>query len=411
MADANLFQQYLRPAKSVTEYGAELDNADAQRNQNALTSLTLRSKVAADANSQAANAALRRIAMGWTADTPDERRVADLRNSGLPELMTQADALEKGSLERQKVGAEVGEKKAKTTREQGATIDDAVKRYRGALDFIDTPEGAARWMQAQYADPTLGAHMASMGPIETALQRIPQDPAAFQQWRQRNAVGMDKFMEQQGKAANELIGPDGKPNRPLIDAKKEIAKAGSSSVSVTTDGLGLKPKDRFEMEGKLADDYKQVTKLDNLVLSATSKIKTALSQDGAIKDQAAIYSFAKMLDPEGAVREADYAAIANTTGLLDRVKNYANKLLTGEQLNPTQRQEMITLMQAFEKVANDRIKAAQEDFGGQATRYNLRPESVFSGTSRGATKAADPAKAPAAAPKTLRFDAQGNPLP
>ena len=154
-------------------------------------------------------------------------------------------------------------------------------------------------------------------------------------------------------------------------------KAPKTTVNVGQDGLGLKPKDRFDMEGKLADDYRSATKMDGLVLSAVSKIKTSLEQTGAVKDQAAIYSFAKMLDPDGAVREADYEAITNTAGLLDRIKNSVNRLKTGEQLSPTQRQEMLTMMTAFEEVANRRIAAVQASFSDQAKRYNLRPESVY----------------------------------
>lgn len=164
----------------------------------------------------------------------------------------------------------------------------------------------------------------------------------------------------------------------------------ATSVTVQPDNLGLKPKDRFEMEGKLGDDFRAATKLDDLVLSAASKIKTSLAQTGAVKDQAAIYSFAKLLDPDGAVREADYAAITNTAGLVDRAKNYLNRLLTGEQLNPTQRKEMLDLMEGFERVANERIASATGEFSEQATRYNLRPEAVTAGRRRAAKPADQP---------------------
>lgn len=183
------------------------------------------------------------------------------------------------------------------------------------------------------------------------------------------------------------INPASPEGRQLLAAKlrKDSTHSPGTTLSVYNDNLGLKPKDRFEMEGKLASDYQGTIKLDNLVLGATSKIKTALSQPGALKDQAAIYSFAKMLDPEGAVREADYAAIANTTGLVDRVRGYAQRMMTGEQLNQTQRGEMLQLMTAFEEVAQKRIKAAQGDFSRQASNYNLRPDAIFSGTAPNAT--------------------------
>jgi hypothetical protein len=153
-----------------------------------------------------------------------------------------------------------------------------------------------------------------------------------------------------------------------------------TNVTVQPDNLGLKPVDRFRMEGDLSGEFKTVTKLDTLVLDATRKIKTALAQPGAMKDQAAIYSMAKMLDPEGAVREADYAAISNTAGLLDRMKGYLNRLATGEQLSETQRNEMLGMMSAFEGVATKRIGSAKSDFTTRAKRYNLDPDSVFSGS-------------------------------
>jgi len=171
-------------------------------------------------------------------------------------------------------------------------------------------------------------------------------------------------------------------------------KAGASSVNVNTDSLGLKPKDRFEMEGKLSDDFAKSTLMDRTILASTSKIRTALGQDGALKDQAAIYAFAKGLDPEGAVREADYAAISNSAGLIDRVRGYSDRLLKGERLTPTQRTEMLNFADAWEKVANARIQAQRGRFGTQAQRYNLSPDAVLD-PSNARTPAEEP-KRPAA---------------
>lgn len=154
-------------------------------------------------------------------------------------------------------------------------------------------------------------------------------------------------------------------------------RAAATSVNVNTDALGLKPKDRFEMEGKLSGDYEKATATDSAVLNATGKIRSAFTQAGALKDQAAIYAFAKMLDPDGAVREADYAAISGAAGLVDRVRNYTQKLLNGEQLTPTQRQEMIKLSDAFDQVANRRITDQRKRYSQQAERYNLRPDAVL----------------------------------
>lgn len=157
----------------------------------------------------------------------------------------------------------------------------------------------------------------------------------------------------------------------------EQKRAGASTVTVQPDNLGLKPKDRFEMEQKLAADYTNATKTDRGIVAVSSDLTNILKQPGAIKDQAAIYKFAKFLDPEGAVREADYAAIVKTAGGLDYVKNLVNRVMTGEQLGPKQRAEMDSLVRSMATVAQKRIDGAKKRFTGNAKMYNLDPDNVF----------------------------------
>lgn len=175
-----------------------------------------------------------------------------------------------------------------------------------------------------------------------------------------------------------IPGPNGQlvPNKQLIAAKKELVPPGTT-VTVQPDNLGLKPKDRFEMEQKLGTDYTNATKTDRGIVSVSADLTNILKQPGAIKDQAAIYKFAKFLDPEGAVREADYAAIVKTAGGLDYVKNLVNRALTGEQLGPKQRTEMDNLVRSMAAVAQKRIDVAKKRFGGTAKMYNLDPENIF----------------------------------
>jgi hypothetical protein len=162
-----------------------------------------------------------------------------------------------------------------------------------------------------------------------------------------------------------------------MDYQKEIKRAGATNLSVNTDNLGLKPKDRFDMEDKMRNDYTAATKNDSEIINTAQDLKNILQQGGALKDQAAIYKFAKSLDPMGAVREADYAAIVKTAGGLDYVTSLVNKALTGEQLSPNQRKEMDSLMSAMAGVAQQRISKVQQRYGANAKMYNLQPENIF----------------------------------
>lgn len=157
-------------------------------------------------------------------------------------------------------------------------------------------------------------------------------------------------------------------------------RAGAPSVHVNnlTDNLGLKPKDRFEMEGKLRADYESQTKADSEIANTAQDIAHILKQPGALKDQAAIYKFAKALDSAGAVREADYAAIVKTAGGLEYVTNLLNKAFTGEQLSPKQRTEMANVSSALAEMGKKRIAKIQQRIAANAKMYNLNPENLFS---------------------------------
>jgi hypothetical protein len=160
---------------------------------------------------------------------------------------------------------------------------------------------------------------------------------------------------------------------------KQSQRPPGTTINLPRNELGLAPKDRFDMEQKLGADFTTRTKLDAGIISTAQDIGNILKQGGALKDQAAIYKFAKALDPDGAVREADYAAIVKTAGGLDYVKALFNKALTGEQLTPNQRTEMTNLTTAMASVAQKRMAMAKEKFSKNAKLYQLNPDNIFQG--------------------------------
>lgn len=377
MANANLFQQYLQPVRSMTDYAADLDKAEGtqlalqgQRRQNEIASLTADQTRRTMADAAEDRNALQRLAATWGADTSTEQRVASLRNSGRPALMQQADALEKQGLEKQKTGAEVSEKTSKV-------MDETIKRYRGALDFIDTPEGAARWLQSQYADPVLKDHMQAFGPYEQAVLRIPSDPKAFGDWRAKAGMGMEKFMEQQLKgrefklkSANELIGEDGAVNTTLLGAKKQIAQAGASSVNVNAGQKG------FDNELKLRGDFRgePVYKAHQEMQSAYSQIKQSLAKESPAGDLAGATKIMKLLDPGSVVRESELGMAMAATGLLDRVQNYASNILSGNKLTPKQRQEFQQLADALYGESVKAYNSKRGEYQKLGSEYGLNAD-------------------------------------
>ena len=196
MASANLFQQYLQPVRSVQDYAADMDKAEAnqlalqgQRRQNEIAALTADQTRQTMASSAEDRNALQRLAATWGADTSIDQRVASLRNSGRPALMQQADALEKQGLEKQKTDAEVSAKNADA-------IASAIKNSRTWLDGISTPEQYIAWHEANHRDPALGPYLEARGiTADQARARITKalsQPGGFAKMLNESKLGAEK---------------------------------------------------------------------------------------------------------------------------------------------------------------------------------------------------------------------------
>ena len=207
MANANLFQQYLQPVRSMTDYAADLDKAEGtqlllqgQRRQNELSALTADQTRQTMASSAEDRNALQSLAATWGADTSIDQRVASLRNSGRPALMQQADALEKQGLEKQKTGAEVSAKNADA-------IASAIKNSRTWLDGISTPEQYIAWHEANHRDPALGPYLESRGiTADQARARITKalsQPGGFAKMLNESKLGAEKAYDNLLKEAQQ----------------------------------------------------------------------------------------------------------------------------------------------------------------------------------------------------------------
>lgn len=145
------------------------------------------------------------------------------------------------------------------------------------------------------------------------------------------------------------------------------------------------------MGGNAVDPQKQINVLRSslqkitapirLVESAFKKIQKSGSDGTASGDMALIFSFMRILDPGSTVRETEFAAAEQTTGIPGRVVNLYNKAWAGTRLNAKQRSEFIDqaagLFEAQRETADSQIENILE----QADEDQLKRTRVF-GTKR-----------------------------
>lgn len=237
--DPSVFAGQLGQPRSAVQYASDFANLDAQRQQaaaNALQQAFGQAKLDEyNRQTQQANA-LQGLYQSLSGKS-DADVLQGLRNAG---QFGEAAKYEQGVLTRAKTGAETTKEQAAAQKAFGEAQTAALQRYRGALDYIDTPQGAQRWLQAQYADPLLSQHMQALGPPDRALASIPTDPQGFAEWRQRAGMGMEAWMKQQleQQKAEDTAGYHAALIQTQRRGQDVAANAALQGASIQTDAAG-----------------------------------------------------------------------------------------------------------------------------------------------------------------------------
>jgi hypothetical protein len=79
--------------------------------------------------------------------------------------------------------------------------NDVSEQFKKQLTNVNDYNSAVNWLDKQYKHPVLGPLMAQM-PFEEAVRQIPQNPTKFQEWKNKNALGIEKYIEQNKPTTN-----------------------------------------------------------------------------------------------------------------------------------------------------------------------------------------------------------------
>lgn len=132
----------------------------------------------------------------------------------------------------------------------------------------------------------------------------------------------------------------------------------------------------FENEMKLRDTFKSepVYKAFNEMKSAYGQITDSIKQASPAGDLAAATKFMKLLDPGSVVRESELAMAMAASGALDRATNYAQNVIRGTKLTPTQRADFQALADKLYGTAANTYNAKRGELVQQGADYGLNAE-------------------------------------
>lgn len=256
--------------------------------------------------------------------------------------------------------------KAETSVKGQELQDKRLQYYRTELDMVNSRPAAIQWMTAQYNDPVLANTVMQMQPLEKTLASIPQDPAQFQEWRNKAAMGMDKYIANQTTVRGQnLTAETARRGQDIhADAMVKAAKATASN------------KD-FERSDKLRDEFQKGSGEFVKVRDAYERIQRSSQAPSAAGDLSLIFNYMKLLDPGSVVREGEFATAQNAAGIPDRIRNAYNRAINGERLNPDQRTDFLSQADRLYEGALTGQKKLEQQYTDFSTSFGVDPKNVI----------------------------------
>lgn len=169
--------------------------------------------------------------------------------------------------------------------------------------------------------------------------------------RQKGALGLERE-KQKGRMALQKAKPD-------KEAKEKDSKA-------------------FQQENQLRTSYLLQSKHNIEAILGYEKVKQSASgEPTGQKDIALIFGYMKVLDPTSTVREGEFATAQNVGNVPQSVWNLYNRLMTGERLQPEQRQGFVEAARTNLVPHLKRQQAVDLSYEQMANRYGLNPQNIL----------------------------------
>jgi hypothetical protein len=207
----------------------------------------------------------------------------------------------------------------------------------------------------------------------------------------------------------EQLGPDGKPQQVLVDPVTGKARQAFGEKPSPT-----KPSDVNAIRGQFLARAQSF----EVIRDAYAAIeRIGAGKPSPFGDMSLMYSYIKILDPNSAVREGEYATANNAQSVPDQIRTMYNRAVAGELLLPQRRADIV---RQSRQIAGSRLQTheqIEQEYRRLAEQQGLDPTAVvpdLAGPMR------DRLKQSAAAPQggraatraefaRARRDAKGNP--
>lgn len=365
------------PLRTVTDYENELRQAELQKQglaQNKLALETGRLKMDEYQRGVQRQNALQGILGGLGSD-PEANTRALLKGGFMKE-----------ATDYQKAQVDAAKERATTIKTMAETLDKKIAQHTSLLSQVQNPQMAVQWMQAAYQDPDLGKIMSRLGPPEEAAKSIPQDPQGFQNWLLQASAGADKLRAQLAEEARDAetrannlrtdtrVKSEGAANRSVQMRGQDLANdRAKESSAIAAQGNTIKS------ETDLRKEFADLPEVKNYKQAAPAfrAIKDAASRNTPASDINIVYGIAKIYDPTSVVREGEYATVANSPNIPERVKGLAQYLAGGGKLTADVKAQLLREAEGRLGSYRGEYENAKKTYEGIAQKRGVDTSQIF----------------------------------
>jgi len=134
----------------------------------------------------------------------------------------------------------------------------------------------------------------------------------------------------------------------------------------------------FSRASKLSNDFQRDSAKYIATKDSFQNMLDAASEPSGAGDVNMVYGYMKMLDPTSVVREGEAATAENAGGISAKVRNSYNKIISGEKLNPSVRQDFIKQANNIYNQQAKSHKTRIAQYSKRADSFGLSPDMVIS---------------------------------
>lgn len=225
--------------------------------------------------------------------------------------------------------------------------------------------------------------------IAMERERLDLSKVQSQRDQQKLDMKMQEFRENRSPIAKELVSSINNKLKNLGPEYSKIDVSGMSNQDLKAFVDSLPPAKKEKAEGsintamntaaeKLRKEYNALDTVKDYGKLRGSLARLDASQDTPAGDIALIFNYMKMLDPGSVVREGEFATAQNAGSVGDNIINLYNKVITGERLNPKQRDmfkgQAKDIMKKYE---DTQVKPLRDRYEFLAKETGVRPDLVI----------------------------------